>query len=118
VRKFTVPEWNELENTNKISVVSTEKVTETLGFENKAEFDEKIQIELKNFSKYQDNVRDRIRGVPVSSEDEGQIFNIENFTNNIPLPESMIQNLKEQGVKEIEILPGKDEFIYYIKKRT
>lgn len=113
IGKFDQKEWNNVLQTGKIEPVQSDVMINQMGFENKEEFDNKLNTGLKQFSKFQDGVRDRIRGVPATAE-QGQIYD----TSAVPLPEDIKKDLIANGVNKLEVIPGKDEFLFYIKKKS
>ena len=117
VSQFRDSEWNQLLQQDKIENVSSDIVMERLGVSDKEEFDKLLEKSLKDFSKIQENIRDRIRGVPATWE-QGKVLNIESLPNGIPLSDEILNDLKKQGITDIEIIPGKDEFLFYVKKKN
>ena len=117
VGKFTKEEWENIVKSKKVINVSSDDVIRQIGFTDKEQFNSTVEQGLKNFSRIQDGLRDRIRGVPTSWT-QPESYTVESFENGIVLPKETIDELKKKGITKLEIIPGKDEFLFYVKKKT
>lgn len=119
IGKFNQKEWDDLVHNESILIIESDTVLNQIGIPDKEAFDATLEQRLKDFAKIQDNVRDRIRGVPSAWHiDKGEVYELENLNQGIPIPEDVLEELKNSGISKIEVIPGKDEYLYYIRKKT
>ena len=114
VRKFSENEWKKIQA--NVVPMPSEEILPKLGFKSQEEFDEKVQQGLIGIIEVQDQVRARVRGVPVHSS-ENKYNLVWQGESHITIPPDILKEMKNKGASILEIIPGKDEYLFYVKVR-
>ena len=117
VHRISVQDWIKLKS--QLIQLSREEFATFLGFENMNVLDEKLAVAVQNTVKFQEQVRSRIRGVPAPSFRGAKNFGSKLMDNKLVIPEEFLSKLNLSKDQEIELIPGKDEYLFYarVKKR-
>ncbi|OLS16462.1 MAG: hypothetical protein HeimC3_54050 [Candidatus Heimdallarchaeota archaeon LC_3] len=115
VRKFSFEEWKKIKS-NTESLQSEEVLTK-LGFKSQEEFNKRIQKGLTGIIGIQEQIRARVRGLPAISGDPTKYTVSWHGESHIAIPQEIITQISERGATILEIIPGKEEFLFYVKVR-
>ena len=89
-------------------------VMSMMGFESPEEFENVVEKGIRKAVSFQENVRDRIRGVPVTvSTPHLKVVKMKN--KHIEVPDEILEKIKLTEDQEIELIPGKEEFLFYAR---
>ncbi|MFX0015025.1 MAG: hypothetical protein ACFFB2_07880 [Promethearchaeota archaeon] len=116
--RITREDWEEIIVKQQVKLIDPNVVTSMMGFDSHEEFEKVVEKGIRKAVSFQENIRDRFRGVPVIKDAESsKIVKVRN--NVIKIPEEISEKLKLTEDHEIELIPGKEEFLFYarIKKR-
>lgn len=114
IKRITIENWQEIMKRNQLEPVEKTVIANELGYDSPEEFEKVIEKGIQGATSIQENIRDRIRGVPViTSAGDSKIVKLRN--KQVKIPDEIVEkfNLKED--QEIELIPGKDEFLFYVK---
>jgi len=115
IHRITNEKWRKIEK--KIIRLEKEKFTKTLGFNDPAEFDKELTKIIRGTVMVQEQVRSRIRGVPSPAFKDQTSYTSTIKANGINLPLDFIKNQEILEGQEIELIPGKGEYLFYIKRK-
>ncbi len=108
-------EWERIQRS--LVLLDKNSIATDLGLENSDEIDKRIQESLQKVVQVQEEIRSRIRGVPAPTR-RSISSKIQNGT--LHLPPELLKGMKLKEGEEIELVPGKDEYIFYgrLKRKT
>ncbi len=108
--------WGEIVRKNQVELVEPEIITKMMGFDSPEEFEEMVEKGIRQTISIQESVRDRIRGVPVTvSTSNSKFVKIKN--KHIEVPDEILEKNELAEDQEIELIPGKEEFLFYARIR-
>lgn len=115
VHRISKVKWKDIEK--KIIRLEKEKFTQKLGFDDPVEFDKELTKIIRRTVMAQEQVRSRIRGVPAPAFSDQISYTSIIKANGIKLPLDFIKDQEILEGQEIELIPGKDEYLFYIKRK-
>ncbi|UCG03995.1 MAG: hypothetical protein JSW11_08400 [Candidatus Heimdallarchaeota archaeon] len=118
LHRIPYEEWEEIIKKDQIESMDPAIVTSMMGYDSPEEFEKVVEKGIRKAISIQENVRDRIRGVPVTgSMTKSKVIKLKN--RHIEVPDEFLEMIKSSEDQEIELIPGKEEFLFYarIKKR-
>jgi hypothetical protein len=114
LNRITSGDWINLQKNKQIESVEIEAITSAMGFESPEEFEKMIEKGIRGTISIQENIRDRIRGVPITTSTvKSKIVKIKN--RQLEIPDKMFKQIKLADGQELELIPGKDEFLFYAR---
>ncbi|MHA1978686.1 MAG: hypothetical protein ACW98I_17420 [Candidatus Hodarchaeales archaeon] len=113
VHRISLTDWESLKG--QLIQLSREEFASFLGFENIDVLDQKLAEAVQNTVKFQEQVRSRIRGVPAPSFKGVTNFRSKLLENNLIIPEEFLSKLNVSKDQEIELIEGKDEYLFYVR---
>lgn len=114
IQRLSIVEWSNLQSA--IRKLKQEEFAVLLGFKDIEEFDAEFAKLVRSTVIMQEQIRSRIRGVPAPSFKEANFFS-RIFKNKIEIPQDLMSKHSISSDQEIEIIPGKGEYLFYIKKK-
>lgn len=111
-------EWEEITRNEQVELMEPTTITSMMGFDSPEEFEKVVEKGIRDAISFQENIRDRIRGVPVTvSNTNSKVVKLKN--RHIEVPDELLEKIKLTEDQEIELIPGKEEFLFYarIKKK-
>jgi hypothetical protein len=115
VRKFSHDDWKKIRG--KTTPLPSEQAISKLGFKSEEEFNQKVQIGLTGIKNVQEQIRARVRGLPTITNNPDKFTVIWQGESHIAIPQEIITQLSEKGASILEIIPGKEEYLFYVKIR-
>ncbi|MFW9780159.1 MAG: hypothetical protein ACFFE8_15025 [Candidatus Heimdallarchaeota archaeon] len=118
LHRIPLEDWEHLSKQKQVELVELEIITKELGFETPEEFEKMVEKGIRGAISFQENIRDRIRGVPVTaSSTKAALVKLKD--KRIELPDALLNQINLSKDQELEIIPGKEEFLFYarIKER-
>lgn len=115
VRQYSFDEWHLIQS-HSVPLHSEEIITR-LGFKNQDEFDQKVQKGLVGIIKVQDQIRARVRGLPVVTGEPNKYTIVWQGESHLTIPKEIINQMSKKGASLVEIIPGKEEYLFYVKMR-
>ncbi|UCE14002.1 MAG: hypothetical protein JSV04_02200 [Candidatus Heimdallarchaeota archaeon] len=118
LHRVPLEEWTVLKRKKQVVLVDPQVITKAMGFDSPEEFEEVVGKGIRGAVSLQEGIRDRIRGVPViTSISNSQVVKLEG--KRIEVPDELLEQIDLAEDQEIELIPGKEEFLFYakIKKR-
>lgn len=122
VHRMPINTWDELQEKQQLVPKDPETVIQQLGFSNVEAFDARVQSAITKTIRFQDDIRSRVRGTPVTSK--SQTWTITwSGENYITLPQELVTQLKNQLPEQVqlelklELLSGSDDYLLYVKRR-
>lgn len=118
LRRIPYIKWEEILRKKQVELMDPNTIMSMMGFDSPEEFEKVVEKGIRGAVSFQENIRDRIRGVPVTvSTNYSKIVKMKD--NRIEVPDEILEKMKLTEDQEIELIPGKEEFLFYakIKKR-
>jgi len=117
LQRIPYEEWEGIIKKNQVELMDPAIITSMMGFESPEEFEEVVKQGIQKAISFQENVRDRIRGVPVTGSTVSNFVQLKD--KQIEVPKELLDKIKVSEGQEIELIPGKEEFLFYarIKKK-
>ncbi|MFX0211434.1 MAG: hypothetical protein ACFFDT_35980, partial [Candidatus Hodarchaeota archaeon] len=117
IKTYRIPrdEWEQIQDS--LTLLELDMAASKLGYKNPEELDENMQKFVQRSIEVQEQVRSRLRGVPAPTKYETYDVTIQGDSLLLPKELLNVKNI-EKGQK-IELIPGKEEFLFYarIKKK-
>lgn len=115
IHRISNEKWKDIEK--KIIRLEKEKFTQKLGFKDSVEFDKELTKIIRRTVMAQEQVRSRLRGVPAPAFSDQTSYTSIIKANGINFPLDFIKDQEILEGQEIELIPGKDEYLFYIKRK-
>lgn len=113
MHRFKNEEWNTI--TASITKCDIKQLSEILNV-SEEELREKLVSLLQGVIRTQEFIRNRIRGLPDISKEN--IYTTKLSTqSSLTLPSDILEKMKSLDIEEIEIIPGKDDFLFYARHK-
>jgi hypothetical protein len=118
LQRVPLTDWEELIGQKHVEVIELEVITKEMGFDSPEEFEKRVEKGIRGAVSFQENVRDRIRGVPVTARNASTTL-VKLKNKSIKIPDEILEQITVPEDQELEIIPGKEEFLFYarIKKK-
>lgn len=118
LHRIPLEDWEHLSKQKQVEPVELEIITKEMGFETPEEFEKMVEKGIRGAVSFQENIRDRIRGVPVTGNSTKAAL-VKLKDKHIELPDAFLAQINLPNDQELEIIPGKEEFLFYarIKKK-
>ncbi len=117
IKTYRVPkdEWEQIQDS--VTLLELDMAASKLGFKSPDELDKNMQKFVRKSVEVQEQVRSRLRGVPVPTKYETYDITIQDDSLLLPRELLDVKNIEEG--QEIELIPGKGEYLFYarIKKK-
>ncbi len=115
VHRVSLDKWNDL--VKNLKILEKEDFAKKLGFKDANELDKELAKLIRGTVIAQEQIRSRLRGVPAPSLKDQKSFTsvIESSTMNLPL--DLMKNQEISNGQEVELIPGKNEFLFYVKRK-
>jgi hypothetical protein len=115
VHRISKSDWKNLKE--NLIQLSRDEFATFLGFQNIEELDKKLIEAVQNTVKIQEQVRSRIRGVPAPSFKGVKQLGSKMVDNKLIIPTDLLSKLNLTKDEEVEIIQGKDEYLFYVKRK-
>ena len=118
IHRIPINEWERIKRKKQVELLDPNIITSRMGFDSPEEFEKVVEKGIRNAVSFQENIRDRIRGVPVTGRKiPSKIVKMKD--KHIEVPDEILEKIELTEDQEIELIPGKEEFLFYarIKKR-
>ncbi|MFX1507724.1 MAG: hypothetical protein ACFFDC_16680 [Promethearchaeota archaeon] len=118
LQRIPYEEWGEILRKNQVELMDPAIITSMMGFDSPEEFEKVVEQGIRKAISFQESVRDRIRGVPVTARiTTSNVVQLKN--DQIQVPKEYLDKINASEGQEIELIPGKEEFLFYarIKKK-
>ncbi|MHA2154341.1 MAG: hypothetical protein ACXABU_03300 [Candidatus Hodarchaeales archaeon] len=115
VHRISIDDWQNLKS--QLIQLSREEFASFLGFKDINALDQKLSEAVQNTVKIQEQIRSRIRGVPAPSFKGMEKFGSKFVENKLLIPEEILSQLKLVKNQDIEIIQGKDEYLFYVRAK-
>jgi hypothetical protein len=118
LQRIPYEDWEEIVRLNQIELMDPAIITSMMGFDSPEEFEKVVEQGIRRAISFQEGVRDRIRGVPVTGSIAASNV-VQLKDKQIKVPEEILDKIQASEGQEIELIPGKEEFLFYarIKKK-
>jgi hypothetical protein len=113
VHRITLERWNSLKS--GLKQITREKFAHYVGFEDVKELDRKLATAVQGTVKVQEQIRSRIRGVPAPSFKFTDKIISKLSGNSLQVPSELLEELNLDTDQELELVKGKDEYLFYVK---
>ncbi|MFW9905361.1 MAG: hypothetical protein ACFFFH_13555 [Candidatus Thorarchaeota archaeon] len=108
--------WGEIIQMNQVELIDPAIITSMMGFDSPEEFERVVEQGIRKAISFQENIRDRIRGVPVTARIKtSNVVQLKN--NQIQFPKEFLNKINIAEGQEIELIPGKEEFLFYARTK-
>ncbi|MFX0117336.1 MAG: hypothetical protein ACFFB3_22505, partial [Candidatus Hodarchaeota archaeon] len=116
IHRIEKQEWDRIRP--HLNLRDKTEIAAELGFENSKPIDEFFQHSIQAAILAQEHVQNRLRGVPAPTTAKPILATVQNEA--LLLPKEFIETKCIEDGAQIEIIPGKDEYLFYgrIKKRS
>ncbi|MFX1512595.1 MAG: hypothetical protein ACFFCQ_08410 [Promethearchaeota archaeon] len=111
IHRIPKDQWRRIQD--HLTPVDLYEFAKEIGFENREELDNAIQKGIQGTIEVQEQIRSRLRGVPAPTKQESYEVEIQNGL--LRLPKELQEIKKMEESQEIEIIPGKGEFLFYAR---
>ncbi|MHA2247596.1 MAG: hypothetical protein ACXADY_21790 [Candidatus Hodarchaeales archaeon] len=116
LHRISLEDWKKITGNYQIELMDPTIVTSMMGFDSLEEFEKVVEQGIRRGISFQENIRDRIRGVPVTgSKTISKIVKIKD--KHIEVPEKFLEMINSSEDQEIELIPGKEEFLFYARRK-
>jgi hypothetical protein len=115
VHRVSLDKWNDL--MKNLKILEREDFAKKIGYKDANELDKELAKLIRGTVIAQEQIRSRLRGVPAPSLKDQKSFSSVIESSGITLPLEMMKNQEISNGQEIEILPGKNEFLFYVKRK-
>ncbi len=116
VHRISIEDWEKLQE--QLIQLSREEFATFLGFKSIDELDQKLVEAVQNTVKIQEQVRSRIRGVPAPSFKGVDKIGSKLLDNKLVIPKEFLSKLNLAKDDELELIEGKDEYLFYVRKKS
>ncbi len=119
LQRIPYDEWDGIIRKKQVELMDPTIITSMMGFDSPEEFEKVVEQGIRRAISFQENIRDRIRGVPVTgSKTTSKVVKLKD--KHIEVPSEFMEIIKSSEGQEIELIPGKEEFLFYarIKKKA
>jgi hypothetical protein len=119
LQRIPYEEWEGIVRRNQVELMDPAIITSMMGFDSPEEFEKVVEQGIRKAISFQENVRDRIRGVPVTGSIVASNV-VQLKDKHIEVPKEFLDKIQASEGQEIELIPGKEEFLFYarIKKKS
>lgn len=118
LQRVPYEDWEEIIRMKQVELMDPAIITSMMGYDSPEEFEKVVEQGIRRAISFQENIRDRIRGVPVTgSTTASKVVKLKDKS--IKVPDQFLEMIKSSEGQEIELIPGKEEFLFYarIKKK-
>ena len=115
VHRIPLESWNSLKDEFKLEQLTREEFTKNLGFKDVKEAEQKLGQVIQGTVKVQEQIRSRIRGVPAPSFKFRDKIKSRISGNSLEIPPKLLEELNLPENQELELVRGKDEYLFYVR---
>ena len=113
VHRIPLEYWNSLKD--KLEQLTREEFAQYVGFDDVKELDRKLAKAVQGTIKVQEQIRSRIRGVPAPSFKLKDKIIAKISGNSLHVPSELLQELNLPEDQDLELVKGKDEYLFYVR---
>jgi hypothetical protein len=113
IHRIPLQDWDNLQS-ELVPITKHDFVYQT-GYKNAEEFDKNISKAIQKTVQVQEQIRSRIKGVPALSFDTTKFGSVID-RNSIKIPEKLLEKIKLQDDEKIELIEGKGEYLFYVRR--
>ncbi|MHA1967181.1 MAG: hypothetical protein ACW964_05210 [Candidatus Hodarchaeales archaeon] len=115
VHRVSREKWKDI--MKDLRKLEREAFAKKIGFKDANELDKELAKLIRGTVIAQEQIRSRLRGVPAPSFRGQKSYTSIIESSGITLPLEMMKNQEISNGQEIEIIPGKNEFLFYVKRK-
>jgi hypothetical protein len=115
VHRISLERWNLLKG--NLEQLTREEFAKYVGFSDVKELDRKLAKAVQGTVKVQEQIRSRIRGVPAPSFKLTDKITSKLKGNSLQVPPELLEELNLPEDQELELVKGKDEYLFYVRMK-
>ncbi len=115
VHRISIDDWNNI--VKSLKIIEKDAFAKKLGFDDSDTLDRELVKLIRGTVIAQEHIRSRLRGVPAPVFGKQRSYTSVIKSNGMDLPLDLIKEQKISDGQEIEIIPGKNEYIFYVKRK-
>jgi NAD(P)-dependent dehydrogenase (short-subunit alcohol dehydrogenase family) len=116
--RISLESWEILQK--RLKLIEKDSFVTAIGFENSQKLDTELVKVVQGSIIVQEQIRSRLRGVPAPKFEHSRRLNYPTtiIESSIPLSNDLVEMKHIKDGQEIEIIPGKDEYLFYARIKS